>query len=201
MLLAASLLILIPALLVDAHATQGQGATVRLEVPSKEPQVGAGSFDVSVLVDDVTNLGAFEFQLTYDGNVVETEDAKEGPFLGSSGRRVQCLPPEMASGSLVFRCVTLGATPDGPTGSGVLAVVTFRPAGAGTSSLHFGRVVLTDPPGTPFAAGTEDASLIVEESGGGFAWILWGSVAGGVAAVLVLSGAAVWWFRRRVSRT
>jgi hypothetical protein len=68
MWLATSLLMLISALLAVAHTTQGQGTTVRLEVPSKEPEAGAEPFDVTVLVDSVTNLGAFEFELTYDGD-------------------------------------------------------------------------------------------------------------------------------------
>lgn len=202
MWLATSLLILISALLAVAHTTQGQGTIVRLEVPSKEPEAGAEPFDVAVLVDGVTNLGAFEFELTYDGDVVKAEGVQEGPFLGSSGRRVQCLSPDIADGSVLLRCVTLGATPDGPTGSGVLAVVTFRPASPGTSPLHFARLTLTDPPANPLAAEAEDAALTVAQpQGGGFSWTLWGAVAGGVAAVLVLSGAAVWWFRRQARKT
>jgi hypothetical protein len=52
------------------------------------------------------------------------------------------------------------------------------------------------------AAGAEDAALTVAQpKGGGLSWTLWGSVAGGVAAVLVLSGAAIWWFRRQASST
>ena len=202
MWLATSLLIVIPALLAIPHTTQGQGTIVRLEVPSKEPEAGAEPFDVTVLVDSVTNLGAFEFELTYDGGVVKVEDVQEGPFLGSSGRRVQCLPPDIADSSVLLRCVTLGATPDGPTGSGVLAVVTFRPTSAGTSPLHFARVILTDPPANTLPAEAEDAALTVTQPrGGGFSWTLWGSVAGGVVVVLVLAGAAVWWFRRQASST
>jgi general secretion pathway protein D len=151
-----------------------------------------------VVVDDVTNLGAFEFELTYDPDVVELQEAKEGLFLGSSGRPVQCLPPRRSEGSIVFTCVTLGATPDGPTGSGVLAALTFQPVGAGTSPLHLEQLILTDPPANRLPSQTEDASVTVEQTQeGGFRWALWGPVIGGVAAALAAAGAGAWWLLRR----
>jgi hypothetical protein len=182
-----------------AHAAQGQSTMVRLELLTKSPRVGEGTVSVSVVVEQVTNLGAFEFELTYDEHILELQDVQEGPFLGSSGRRAECLPPETAAGSLLFRCVTLGATPDGPTGSGVLATVTFQPAGAGTSPIHFARLVLTDPPANPLAATGQDASITVEEAGG-FDWALWGPVLGGVAGAVVAIMASAWYVRRRWRR-
>ena len=161
--------------MVAIQTAQAQGATVRIEIPSEGPKVGGEPFSVNVVVDDVTNLGAFEFQLTYDPSVVGLQDFKEGPFLGSSGRRVECLPPRTAEGSLHFTCVTLGATPDGPTGSGVLATLTFQPVGAGTSALHLEQVTLADPPANRLPAQAEDASVTVGQTQeGGFRWVFWG---------------------------
>jgi hypothetical protein len=188
-------LLSILAILAAAHTAQGQGATVRLEAPSKGLKVGGEPFDVAVVVDDVTNLGAFEFQLTYDQGIVELQDVQNGPFLASSGRQVNCLPPDKAPGTVLLRCVTLGATPDGPNGSGTLATVTFRALGAGTSPLHFGHVILTDPPANILASGTEDASVTIEPKQGGFRWVVWGPVIGAVAVVLVVG--SVWYTRRR----
>ena len=183
---------------LGAHAAQGQGAMVRLELPSENPRVGGGTLSVSVVVDQVTNLGAFEFELTYDQHILEFKDVQEGPFLGSSGRRVQCLPPETTAGSLLFRCVTLGATPDGPTGSGALATLTFQPVGDGISPLHFARLILTDPPANLLAATGQDASITVEKrKASGFDWALWGPVLGGVAGAAVAIMASAWYVRRR----
>jgi len=185
--------------IVAIHTAQAQGATVRLETPSKSPKVDGEPFYVTVVVDDVTNLGAFEFELTYDPGIVELQDVKEGPFLGSSGRRVECLPPRRAEGSLDFSCVTLGATPDGPTGSGVLATLTFQPVGEGTSPLHLKQVILADPPANRLPAQTEDASVAVGQTQeGGFRWVLWGPVIGiGALALGAAAGSAAWWLRRR----
>lgn len=186
------------AVFVAAYPAQAQQATVRLEVPSRNPRAGGGSFDVDVVVDNVTNLGAFQFELTYDQDIVEVEDVQEGPFLGSSGRTVDCLPSDQAAGSALLTCVTLGATPAGPNGSGVLAVLTFKPVGLGISPLHLQSVQLTDPPANPLAVEAVDSSITVEErQGGGFAWALWGPVIGGVAAVVAVAAAAAWWFRRQ----
>jgi len=195
-------IVLLPLLaMVAIQTAQAQGATVRIEIPSERPKVGGEPFSVNVVVDDVTNLGAFEFQLTYDPSVVGLQDFKEGPFLGSSGRRVECLPPRTAEGSLHFTCVTLGATPDGPTGSGVLATLTFQPVGAGTSALHLEQVVLADPPANPLPAQAEDASVTVGQTQeGGFRWVLWGPVIGGVGVALAAAAVAgTWWLRRRPS--
>jgi len=184
------------AILFAAHTVHGQDTTVRLEVPSQELKVGGGLFSIAVVAAHVTNLGAFEFELTYDQHILKFQDIQEGPFLGSSGRRVDCLPPRSTEGSAFFTCVTLGSTPEGPDGSGVLATLTFQAVGAGTSPLHFARLILTDPPANRLPSQIEDASVtVVEGQNGGFRWVVWGPVIAGVATVLAASAAQ--WFRRR----
>jgi general secretion pathway protein D len=194
-------LAVLPSLLamVGAHVAQSQDATtVRIETPRDDPKPGGEAFGVTVMVDDVTNLGAFQFQLTYDPGIVEFLDVKEGLFLGSSGRPVECLPPQESEGSVDFTCVTLGSAPEGPTGSGELATVTFRPVASGTSPLHFELLILADPPANRLPALAEDASITVQETqDGGFRWALWGPVIGGVAVALAAAGAFAQWFRRR----
>jgi general secretion pathway protein D len=150
--------------LVTLAAAPGAGAQeteVRLEVPSGPVGADDAPFTVQVLVEDVTNLGAFEFDLRYEPSVVGLVNVEMGPFLGSSGRRVQCLDPQMAAGSVHFVCVTIGATPAGPDGSGVLATLTFDPAADGSSFLRFGDTVLARPDGQPMPATTVDASVTV----------------------------------------
>jgi hypothetical protein len=182
-----------------APQAQGQGATVRLVPPTEPPISGGPPFTMSATVDDVTNLGAFELILTYDPAVLRYSDMQQGPFLGSTGRRVQCLPPQAAEGSVGLTCVTLGATPDGPNGSGELATITFEPLAQGSTTVHFARLTLTDPPANSMPAQAQDATVKVSGSGGsgGFRWALWGPIIGGVILALgAASGSAVWWVRR-----
>jgi len=193
-------LAVLPSLLVIGalHTAQSQApSVVRIETPEGDLMPGGEAFGVTLVVDDVTNLGAFQFRLTYDPNIVQFQDVKEGQFLGSSGRPVECLPPNTPQGAIDFTCVTLGSTPEGPTGSGELATVTFQPTGSGTSPLHFDLLILADPPANELPSQAEDASITVEGTeDDGFPWLLWGPVIGGVALVLAAAGAAVLWSRR-----
>ena len=193
-------LAVLPALLaiVAAHTAQSQApSVVRIETPKEDLKPGGEAFGVTVMVDDVTNLGAFQIRLTYDPNILQFQDVKEGQFLGSSGRPVECLPPNTPQGAIDFTCVTLGSTPEGPTGSGELATVTFQPLGSGTSPLHFDLLILADPPANPLPAQAQDASITVGGTeDGGFRWVLWGPVIGGVALALAAAGAVVLWSRR-----
>jgi hypothetical protein len=192
---------LLVALLVTVNSAQSQAAIVSLQVPGESLNVGGPAFDASVVVDHVANLGAFEVQLTYDDRTLELQEVREGPFLASSGRSVTCLPPETSPGSGLLRCVTLGATPDGPNGSGVLATFTFLPIGAGTSTLHIERLILTDPPANLLPAETVDSSItVVPQGDGGFRWAPWGPVLGGVAVILVIAAVWISWYLRRPSR-
>jgi len=177
-----------------------QEAAVRLEVPSTPVAADGKPFTLAVVVEDVTNLGAFQFDLTYDPAIVKFVEVQEGPFLGSSGREVRCLPPRTGEGSAGLTCVTLGATPGGPSGSGVLATVTFQPLAPGSSPLHFERLVLADPPAQVLPAQAQDATLAIspaQESGKeGFRWALWGPIIGGVVLALAAAGGFAWWVRR-----
>jgi hypothetical protein len=153
---------------------------------------------IPIVVDDVTNLGAFEFQVSFDATILRAEKAEPGPFLGSSGRQVHCLEPSIGENLVRLVCVTLGATPAGPDGSGVLATLEFKPVGAGTSPLRFERLVFTDPPAKLISTQARDGSIAVVSGsdGGGFAWALWVPIIGGVLAALVAAGIFTWWIRR-----
>jgi hypothetical protein len=178
----------------------GQEATVHVEPPSTQVPADSGAFTVSVVVEGVTNLGAYQIDMSYDPAIVEFVEVKEGPFLGSSGREVKCLPPRTGEGSAGLTCVTLGATPDGPGGSGVLANITFKPVAPGSSALHFTRLTLTDPPANVLPAQAQDATISIlsaaTSGGGGFAWALWGPVIGGVVVAVAAAGGFAFWTRR-----
>jgi general secretion pathway protein D len=213
-------------LLPAASRVSAQQATVHIEGPSTQVVAGGGPFTVSVTVEDVTNLGAFQLDLEYDPAILSLVEIKEGPFLGSSGRQVNCLPPRIEQSSAGFICVTLGATPDGPNGSGVLSTITFQPLAAGSGLLHFSRLTLTDPPAEVLPARAKDACLRLERAsdgaftpalwlapagptegnpclgsdgggGGGFAWAIWGPVIGiGALALAAAAVSGAWWVRR-----
>ena len=149
------------ATLTLAPRAGAQETKMRLGVPSGETKVGGAPFTVDVLVENVVNLGAFEFTLGYDASVLEFVSVEKSDFLASSGRRVECLDPRVSPGSVRLVCVTLGATPPGPDGSAVLATLTFTPAAAGTSPLQFNTGILALPDGQRISATNENASITV----------------------------------------
>ena len=97
---------------------------MRLEPDSFKVAGDAGTtFTVNVLIDDVADLGAFEFVLRFEPSFVKLGGIRPGPFLGSSGRTLSCGQQAFGSGAITFRCNTTGTQPQGATGSGVLASI------------------------------------------------------------------------------
>jgi hypothetical protein len=118
-------------------------------------------FTVNVVVENVVNLGAYEFTLGFDPAILQYVRIQNGPFLGSSGRPVNCLPPDSDGTSVRMICVTLGATPPGPSGSGVLATVTFLPLTTGIAQMNIKEVILTDPMARVITAGKQGGLVTV----------------------------------------
>lgn len=189
------------AVVAGRNAAGAQQARVYLEVPQEKISAKGAPFPIRVLIDGVENLGAFEFQFAFDAKVLKFVEVKEGPFLGSSGREVMCLPHRAGEGLVEFKCLTLRATPSGPSGSGVLATVTFEPLAEGTSGLKLRRITITDPPATRLPITVKDTLVVVGPplgSSAGINWKLWGPVvaAAGLLA-LAAAGTSLWKYRRR----
>ncbi len=134
---------------------------VRVDPAEQRANVGV-PFEVDVVVDNVVNLGAYQFRLGFDPAVLNYVSLENGPFLGSSGRVVNCDPPVLKPDSAAIICWTLGAEPDGPSGTGVLATATFLPINTGVAAIHLQDVIVTDPRGVEIPAGEEDGSVAVE---------------------------------------
>lgn len=193
------------AIVLNGSTGAAQETTVRLETPPDEAQLEGPPFTVNVVVDNVVNLAAFQFALQFDPKVLEATAVEEGPFLRSSGREVVCRDEEILAGSATLGCVTLGApvslggTP-GADGAGILATVEFIATGKGETSLSLQNVKLVeaeiDEAGAPVVISivTEDGRVMVA-GGGGFPWVLWGPVIGGVVLVVSAAAASLWWFR------
>lgn len=134
--------------------------TVRVQTPSEG--VGPeGTFAVDLLAENVANLGGFQFTLNYDPSILHAEEVSEGPFLASTGREVLCRDPEIGDGAAGLVCVTLGAEPAGPDGSGVMATVTFTALASGDTDLELEDVKLVEPAGDVIESCSAGGSLTV----------------------------------------
>ncbi|MEX1254346.1 MAG: hypothetical protein WEE64_08390 [Dehalococcoidia bacterium] len=113
-----------PAMRLDPNPIKVQGETGQL-------------FTIDVVIDGANDLGAFEFQFLFNTNFVKMAGYTEGPFLGSTGRPVSCLPATVNPGFLELGCNTTGGAPPGPSGAGVLASIDLFVQG-----LSFGETSL-----------------------------------------------------------
>jgi hypothetical protein len=101
-------------------------------------------------VDKVTNLGAFAFVVYFDPDFAQLQSHNVGPFLGSTGRPVVCQPAVIDTSTITLGCNTQGPAPPGPSGSGVLASLTFAVEGTvGESTIGFGACQAADIFGAP----------------------------------------------------
>jgi len=165
---------------------QADTAVMKVAPASQTVDVGDGKFTVDIVIENVSDLAAFEFTLTFDPSILGYVPTVEegpvvGPFLGSTGRTVLCpqyiyyspAPSSPTEDAVVFGCVSFDPAVDdkkpGASGTGVAATVTFVPRKAGTSQLRLGlakdNFSLADPFGEDLPVSAEGGSVKVTGSG------------------------------------
>ena len=143
--------------------------TVLVDPPVSAVSVGK-SFTVSIYLDNVANLTAFEFRLYYPKSLLNCTAVAEGPFLESGGASTSW--PLGVSINNNYNSthgrVLAPATIFGQTwvsGSGTLATVTFKAKASGNALLNLGETTLLDntpPPNTqPIAHTAIDGTVYV----------------------------------------
>ncbi len=127
--------------------SQPSGTVISISPASSNASVST-EFCVDVSVTDVTELGSFEFKLSYQKDLLQIGSIEEGAFLGSTGRTTIPVGPEIdnANGIASFGAASLGSGA-GPSGSGILAKVCLTPQAEGNADLKFDSTLLTDVPG------------------------------------------------------
>jgi hypothetical protein len=153
------------------HSAHAQSPVMRVDPAAQTVDVGGGKFTVNILIDNVTNLGAYEVQLSFDPDILRLVGVEDAGFLGSSGRQLHC-PSRFVettakpADTLRFGCATNNAEPPGPDGSGILATVAFAPRKAGYSPLKLGVQTGWAPPlGQSTSVVTEGGEVTVVGNG------------------------------------
>lgn len=110
-----------------------------LEVDPRISVVAPGeAFSIDITVTNVTDLYAFQINMTFDPAVLNCTNVDEGPFLGTAGSTWwQDVTINNYDGWVFFGDSLFPAPPDGATGSGDLAMVTFNVVAEGESSMSF----------------------------------------------------------------
>jgi len=120
----------------------GPPAILRVEPAEKTCSVGQPC-EVDIVVDQVQNLGAFEFTVDFAPAVIQFPGWEEGPFLKSTGRGTLCSSYHVGDGSEKYACASGGAEA-GPDGTGVLATFLFECAGEPGCELDLHDTALYD---------------------------------------------------------
>jgi hypothetical protein len=139
----AGLLLAVMAVWTPSNTAEAQTAEMKAVPASQTVDLTSGNFTLEIVaeqVDDPNGLAAFEFKLMYDPDIIRFVGVEAGPFLASTGRNTHCVSSRhrlAGSEDIQFGCVSDAQGPPwGPTGSGLLATVTFAPRAAGTTSLN-----------------------------------------------------------------
>lgn len=163
LLLATLLLILLLAAPVAA-----QQATPRLACDFEVEQVNVGDEIVlTIYIWDASNLFAYQFDLTYEGDLVAVVDA-DPQRPGDNAVLRDFLKPDLVINNQDdprSEAVLLGASAAYPSepvsGSGPLAQVRFRAESPGEARFGFTNVTLADDQAAVFTAREESCELIV----------------------------------------
>jgi hypothetical protein len=115
---------------------------------------------VDIKVAGAYDLGAYNFTLSWDPNILDITSVSNGTFLGSTGNTVVCDAPQKALGSLTFGCHTSGAGA-GPNGAGVLGTVQFTILSTGTTQMTL-SAALASTTGQPLDINTGDGIITVQ---------------------------------------
>ena len=159
----------IPIDVIDGQIQVGQPSATIVKIDPESQQIPSpgDTAEINVKIEDVTNLGAFEFKLKYDGSIVkilQPTDVQLGDFLGSTGRTVVPTGPDIDNdaGEMTYGAFTFGEDP-GPDGNGVLATIIFTAQSEGSSALDLTNVQVTDINGDVIPVDVIDGQVQVEK--------------------------------------
>lgn len=140
-------------------ASPSKGPTLRFEPPSLALEAEAATVDLVVAGAQATT--GFQSDILFDATVVAVTGVELGPWIGSTGRPVQPLGPNLEiPGRLVVGAVTAGDMP-APTGDGVLVRITIAAVAPGESDLILANASLIGADLAPVSPGLEQGRVSV----------------------------------------
>ena len=106
-------------------------------------------FNINIVASNATDLMNAPFVVTYDPYLLDYEGASEGSFFKRDGKQtIFQATGEKSSGQVSVNLVRSGNA-GGISGSGSLAVLSFRAKAPGNATFAFMKSAFTDPGGRP----------------------------------------------------
>jgi hypothetical protein len=132
---------------VEASPGNPVFGTVRFGPLLKYTDIDLNPVSIDIYIDDFVipacptcGLGGYSLAVVYDAALVQSAALSNGTFLGITGNgpNISCnytAPPGTPSNVAFISCTTLAPPYAGPTGSGLLATLTFDPLAQGGPSV------------------------------------------------------------------
>ena len=158
-------------------ALGASAATIRIDPVSSTTSPG-GAVDVNVSITDVTDLYAYQFDVTFNPVVVSAASVTEGSFLAAGGSTF-FVPGSIDNtlGTIAFTANTLLGPVPGVSGSGTLATLRLTGIRLGVSPLTLSNIVLLDSMSGDIAATVQNGSATVVPEPGNLTIVLLAGVA------------------------
>jgi len=136
---------------------------VSFDPGTKVVSPSAGAFTLDVRLQNVVDLGGFQFAFNFDPGIVRVQSLALGSLVTGAGRAFTPLGPQIdnVAGSASFGAFSYGSG-SGRSGTGPIATITFTPVAMGTSALRFGNVQLTTTGGVAIPTMLENGSIVVQ---------------------------------------
>lgn len=142
----------------------GGAEATSISLQPANPTINQGqSFSIGVDITNVTDLFAFQLDLTFNPHILFGVGVSEGAFL-SSGGTTFFIPGliDNTNGTIAFNADSLIGGIPGVTGSGTLLNVQFQGIGSGTSGIGVENVSLLDSAFSTITTTTTNGSVIVQ---------------------------------------
>ena len=142
---------MIRAVLLLVFCAVASARTITIEPASNTTSVG-GALNFAVQVTGVSDLYAYQFDLSFGPAVLSIMNVTEGGLLPSGGSTV-FFPGAInnVSGTLTLTAGSLQGPVPGVSGRGTLAMILFTGVGLGASPITLSNVVLLDSAGRDIA--------------------------------------------------
>jgi hypothetical protein len=142
-------------------SVQVRRPAMRVDSTCTVSQVAGVPFTVPVLLDYAADMSAFEFTMNWNPAILQLQQVDLGGFLLSTGRTFGGIVQSGGPGTLTYGAYTVGATPAGPSGSGVLAILTFMPLAPGNTVLDLQASTVSNTVGDSFTTLRTDGCVQV----------------------------------------
>ena len=143
---AARVALLVVACLVVAALPISAYAVPTLSAGSATVNVG-DTFDVLISITGAVDLTSWQFDLAFNPAIIRANSVTEGPFLSESGTKTTLFSPgviDNGTGHITLVTDSFVDLPPGPSGSGVIADISFTALALGISPLTLSNVFLND---------------------------------------------------------